>query len=213
MYVSFSSQSQPVRLFLSVCLFLELVSFAFMLFGLGDSMRNFLIAMGGFWPDLLKGAKPIYPGQAILMFATSAILHGGPLHFFINMLGLMWLGPIIVNRLGLHAFWLIAGISTLGAGGLYAALAGPGGIPAVGASGVLFGFLGTVALWETLDQYTRGENLVPLLQHGIVLLFINVALTLANTSTIAWEAHVGGFLAGVLCGLLTWRRPFSSRWT
>ena len=36
------------------------------------------------------------------MFATSAILHGGPLHFLMNMLGLMWLGPIIVNRLGVE---------------------------------------------------------------------------------------------------------------
>ena len=146
MYVSLFLQPQPVRLFLSVCAFLELVSLVCVFLGFGDSMRNFLIAMGGFWPDLLKGARPIYPGQAILMFATSAILHGGPLHFFMNMLGLMWLGPIIVNRLGSNAFWLIAGLSTLGAGGLYAALAGSGGIPAVGASGVLFGFLGTVAL-------------------------------------------------------------------
>ncbi len=213
MHVSLSLQPKPVRLFLSVCFFFELVSLVCLLFGLGDSMRNFLIAIGGFWPDLLKGAGPIYPGQPILMFATSAILHGGPLHFFMNMLGLMWLGPIIVNRLGSHAFWLIAGLATLGAGGLYAALAGPGGIPAVGASGVLFGLLGTVGLWKMLDQWSRGQNLMMLLQHGIALLSINVALTLANTSAIAWEAHLGGFVAGILCGLLTWRRPFSSRWT
>lgn len=213
MHVSFSLQPQPVRIFLSVCMFLELVSLACLLLGLGDSMRNFLITIGGFWPDLLRGATPIYPGQPVLMFATSALLHGGLLHLFMNMVGLMWLGPIIVNRLGSHAFWPIAGLSALGAGGLYATLAGPGGIPAVGASGVLFGFLGTVALWETLDQWARRENLMPLLQHGIALLSINVALTLANTSAIAWEAHLGGFLAGALCGLLTWRRPFSSRWT
>ena len=213
MRVSFSLQPQPVRLFVSVCVFFELVSLVCLLLGLGDSMRNFLIATGGFWPDLLKGASPIYPGQPILMFATSAILHGGPLHFFMNMLALIWLGPIIVNRLGSHAFWLIAGLSTLGAGGLYTALSGPAGIPAVGASGVLFGFLGTVAIWQMLDQRTRGENLMPLLQHGIALLSINVALTLSNLSAIAWEAHLGGFLAGVLCGLRTWRRPFSSRWT
>ncbi len=213
MYPLFFLQPQPVRLFLSVCAFLELVSLAWPLFGLGDSMRNFLIAMGGFWPDLLKGARPIYPGQPVLMFATSAILHGGPLHFLMNMLGLMWLGPIIVNRLGSHAFWLIAGLSTLGAGALYAALSGTDGISAVGASGVLFGFLGTVALWEMLDQWSHGKNLMPLLQHGIALLSINVALTLVNTAAIAWEAHLGGFLAGVLCGLLTWHHPFSSRWT
>ena len=70
---------------------------------------------------------------------------------------------------------------------------------------MLFGFLGTVALWEMCDQWIRAKNFMPLLQHSIALLSINMALTLANSSAIAWEAHLGGFLAGVLCGLLTWR--------
>ena len=117
----------------------------------------------------------------------------------------MWLGPMIVYRLGSNAFWLIAGLSNLGAGGLYAALSGPGGIPAIGASGVLFGFLGTVALWEMCDQWIRAKNFMPLLQHSIALLSINMALTLANSSAIAWEAHLGGFIAGVLCGRATWK--------
>ena len=76
-----------------------------------------------------------------------------------------------------------------------------------------YSVLGTVALWEMLDQWIRGKNLMPPLHHGIALLSINVALTLVNASAIIWEAHLGGFLADVLCGLLTWRRPFSSRWT
>jgi membrane associated rhomboid family serine protease len=199
-------------MFLLVCLFFELVVIVSMPFGAGDSMRRFLIAVGGFWPDLLKGVTPIFAGQPVLMFATSALLHGGVLHLFMNMVGLLWLGPIIFNRLGTSAFWYIAALSALGAGGLFAVLSVTG-TPSVGASGVLFGFLGTVVTWEVRDRHARRESLVPLAQHGFALLAINVVLTLSSTATIAWQAHLGGFLAGVLCGLITWHRSYSSRWT
>ena len=210
MFVPLSLQPQPVRIFLCICVFFELVVVLSMPFGAGDSMRRFLITMGGFWPDLLKGATPVFAGQPVTMFATSAVLHGGVLHLFMNMVGLVWLGPIIVNRLGTPAFWYIAALSALGAGGLFAALSAIG-TPSVGASGVLFGFLGTVGTWEVLDKHARRESLKPLVQHGIALLAINVALTLSSAAVIAWEAHLGGFLAGVLCGVITGRGPYPSR--
>lgn len=212
MFVSLFLQPQPVRIFLSASLFFELVVLVSMPFGAGDCMRRFLITVGGFWPDLLKGATPIFAGQPVLMFVTSPLLHGGVLHLFMNVVGLLWLGPIIFNRLGAPAFWYIAALSALGAGGLFAALSTTG-TPSVGASGVLFGFLGTVVTWEVRDKHARRESLVPLAQHGLALLAINVVLTLTSSAAIAWQAHLGGFLAGVLCGLITWRRSFSSRWT
>ena len=212
MLVPLSLQPQPVKVFLFACVFFELVALAGMLLGAGTGMRGFLIAVGGFWPDLLKGAAPAFIGQPFLMFATTAFLHGGPLHLFMNMVGLLWLAPIIINRLGAAAFWPIAGLSALGAGGLFALLASSG-TPSVGASGVLFGFLGTVALWEVLDRKARREFLMPIARQGLVLLSINVALTLASPGNIAWGAHLGGFLAGVFCGLITWQHPYASRWS
>ena len=212
MLVPWSLQPQPVKHFLLACVFFEGIALAGMLTGTGVGMRNFLIAIGGFWPDLLKGALPVFPGQPVVMFATTAFLHGGLTHLFMNMVGLLWLGPIIVNRLGGPAFWPIAGLSALGAGALYAVLASSV-TPSVGASGVLFGFLGTVALWEVLDRYARGDSLMPVVRQGLALLAINVALSLASAGTIAWQAHLGGLLAGALCGLITWQRPYASRWT
>ena len=207
MPVQWALQPQPVKLFLFACVFFEIVALAGMLAGYGASMRGFLVAVGGFWPDLLKGATPAFAGQPVFMFGTTAFLHGGPLHLFMNMVGLLWLGPIIVDRVGKAAFWPIAGLSALGAGGLFAALASSG-TPSVGASGVLFGFLGTVALWEILDRCARRDSLMPVVQNGLAFLAINVALTLASPGNIAWEAHVGGFLAGTLCGFITWHRPY-----
>jgi rhomboid protease GluP len=208
--VSWSLQPQPVKAIVSVCVFFEIVALAGMLSGTGESMRSFLIVIGGFWPDLLKGASPVFAGQPIVMFGTSAVLHGGPLHLFMNMVGLLWLAPIIIDRLGRSAFWPMAGLSALGAGGLFAALANSG-TPSVGASGVLFGFLGAVAMWEILDRYARRDSLMPVIQNGLALLAINVALTLASPGNIAWTAHLGGFLAGALGGVITWQRPYASR--
>ena len=211
MLVPLSLQPKPVKAFLSACVFFEVVALAGLLMGMGAVPRNFLIAFGGFWPDLLKGALPAFPGQPILMFATAAVLHGGPLHLFMNMVGLLWLGPLIVTRVGSAGFWPIAGLSALGAGCLFALFA-DAGVPSVGASGVLFGFLGTVAVWEVFDRHAAGESLSPLVQQGGVLLVINVTLVVANPNTIAWEAHLGGFIAGVLCGLITWRGQNTRGW-
>lgn len=175
--------------------------------GTGHTMRSFLVTIGGFWPDLLKGAQPLFPAQSITMFGTTAFLHGGPVHLIMNMIGLLWLGPIIVERAGRAAFWPIAGLCALGAGGLFALLANQS-TPSVGASGVLFGFLGTVSVWSVLDRYIRGESLIQLVQHGCAFLAINLAITLSNSGAIAWEAHLGGFLAGAFCGWISWRSPY-----
>lgn len=212
MHVPWSLQPHLVKLFFAGCDFFEFVALAGMLVGVGPGLRNLLIAFGGFWPDVLKGAPPLFPGQPILMFATAAVLHGGPLHLFMNMVVLLWLGPIIVDRVGRAAFWPIAGLSALGVGCLFALLA-TSGTPSVGASGVLFGLLGTAATWEILDRHARRDSMTPLVQQGLGLLAINVALALAGPGSIAWEAHLGGFLAGILCGLITWRRPYSRCWS
>lgn len=145
------------------------------------------------------------------MFASSAFLHGNPIHLLMNLFGLVWLGKYVVDRMGAAGFWPLAGLSALGAGLLYAVLS-TSFVPMVGASGVVFGLLGAVATWEFLDRYSIGVSLAPLFQQAAVLLALNVALTLSAQGSIAWEAHVGGFLAGMLGGLLTWRRTRTRYW-
>jgi membrane associated rhomboid family serine protease len=194
----------PVRQFALICIFLELAALGGQVAGLGESLRNLLITFGGFWPGLLGAVAPLYPGQAVAMFGTSAVLHGGPLHLAMNMVGLLWLGPIVVARVGERGFWPIAGLSALGAGALYTLLAGSN-VPMVGASGVLFGLLGTVAVWIVLDRHARGQSLKPYFGHAVALLGLNVALTVLAGGAVAWQAHLGGFLAGASCALLTWR--------
>lgn len=202
----------PLKQFAAICLGLEILALSGHLAGLGEGIRNGLISVGGFWPGMLWHSPAGYPGQPIIMFASSAFLHGNPVHLLMNVFGLLWLGNRVVEWIGTAGFWPLVGLSSLGAGLLYVLLSSSS-VPMVGASGVLFGFLGTVATWEALDRYERAESLAPLFKQAVALLALNLALALSAQGSIAWEAHVGGFLAGTLGGLLTWQRPHTSRWS
>lgn len=196
---------RPVAQYLIICVALELCALASELMGFGPVIRHNFIVLGGFWPSVLRGEPSVYPGQAILMFVTSAFLHGSPIHLIMNMLGLVWLGPVIVRRLGPRSFWATAGLSAIGAGAFFA-LMSPDNMPMVGASGVLFGFLGSVTVWAVLDRLARKQSLMPIVQNAIGFLVLNIALMMIADANIAWQAHLGGFLAGVLVGAMTWRR-------
>lgn len=198
-----SAQPRGVRALLIVCVVLEGLVLAAMAVGAGAGARNAALMLGGFWPDLLKGGTGLYPGQSLSMFVTSAVLHGSPLHLGMNMIALLWLGPRVHARAGSAGFWPIAGLSALGAGAVFAALA-DGGTPMVGASGVLFGLLGALASWEVLDRRRTGQAMRDLAEQAGVFFALNVALALLSPGTIAWTAHMGGFLAGVVCGALSW---------
>lgn len=193
----------PVKNFVLICVALEVLALAGMLTGSGPTVRNLMLLVGGFWPGMLSGGPTLFTGQPITMFASSAFLHGGLTHLAMNMIGLVWLGPIVVSRLGVRAFWPIAGLTAIGAGLLFALLTNSH-TPMVGASGVIFGLLGTVAVWDLLDRLNRRDSLRPLMEHALVFLGLNVALTLLSQGMIAWEAHLGGLIAGGLCGFITW---------
>ncbi|MEM6578352.1 MAG: rhomboid family intramembrane serine protease, partial [Pseudomonadota bacterium] len=177
----------PIKHFILICVALEMCAMAGMLIGSGTALRNLMLLAGGFWPGMLMGGPTLYTGQGITMFASSAFLHGGLTHLAMNMIGLLWLGPIVVNRLGEKAFWPIAGLTAIGAGLGFAVLS-PSLMPMVGASGVIFGLLGIVAIWELLDRLDRRDSLRPLIQHALVFLALNVALTLLSQGLIAWQA-------------------------
>ncbi|MEM1102053.1 MAG: rhomboid family intramembrane serine protease [Pseudomonadota bacterium] len=211
MLTQWPDQPRPVKLFVIVCVLLELCALAGALAGFGSQVRNAMVGLGGFWPSVLKGASPLFAAQPVTMFATATFLHGGPMHLFMNMVGMLWLGPMVLDRVGTAAFWPVAGLSALGAGGVFVLLSDTSA-PMVGASGVLFGFLGVVAAWQVLDAQARGESLGPLLPPTLAFLALNIALSLLSPASIAWQAHLGGFLGGALCGCLTWKSPRPRPW-
>lgn len=194
---------------LNVCAFLgELAE--------GDALPAF-VARWGFIPDRLfhPAAWGVSPAFGILTVFTAMFLHGGFLHIAGNMLYLWIFGDNVEDALG-HlrylVFYLASGVA---AALLQAALQPASGIPNVGASGAIAGVLGG---YFVLYPRARVVTLVPLfflfplveVPAGLYLLFwflmqfwmgsadLASAGRHAETGGVAWWAHVGGFVAGLL---------------
>jgi membrane associated rhomboid family serine protease len=132
---------------------------------------------------------------------TPVLLHAGITHILFNMWALWVLGPQIERGVGTWPFVALY-LASAGAGGAFAFALGSPTDVAVGASGAIFGLFGIWLNWALRRRNTvHGRAL--LRQIGFLLL-LNAALPFIITN-IAWEAHLGGLVAGFVIGEL-WSR-------
>jgi membrane associated rhomboid family serine protease len=155
---------------------------------------------GGFWPGLLGNWRENYPFQKMLMFVTYGGLHAGFWHLALNMITLYILGRQVVDRVGNGRFLAIYVLSIFG-GGLGFGLLSNSLNPMVGASGALFGLAGALLAWDDKDRRQRGDDRWPTLRAAFFLVALNAALYIALAGVLAWQAHLGGFLAGWIAAL------------
>lgn len=142
--------------------------------------------LAAFQPWLLQFAPGSFTGQAFVMFLSYAFLHGGLIHLVGNMLSLQSLGRVVVRRMGTFAFLVIyAGSAVIGA--VFYGLLAPQAGPMIGASGAIFGLAGALA--------PRQPRAFWRLVAGLIIL--NLALWALTGGLLAWQAHLGGFLAGL----------------
>jgi rhomboid protease GluP len=164
--------------------------------GAGGFRREALI-WGAFWPGLLDGWDPVWPGQPGAMFLTYALLHGGLMHMIFNMLILVHLSRETVARIGAGGFVLIFALTSAGGGLAFWLLSSSPG-PMVGASGAVFGLFGTTMFWDAQRRRALRAPLGPVWRLGLGLVAMNVLLYLMAGGFLAWEAHLGGFVTGWL---------------
>ncbi|HVS74423.1 MAG TPA: rhomboid family intramembrane serine protease [Candidatus Acidoferrales bacterium] len=148
---------------------------------------------------------------ALLPFLTSMFLHGGILHIAGNMLFLWIFGDNVEDffgHLGYLLFYFVCGIT--------ASLAHDfsnlhSGVPALGASGAISGVMGAyVVLYPRARVLTLVFIfLVPIpavviLGWWFILQILGglSAVGMQATGGVAWWAHIGGFLMGVLLTLV-----------
>ena len=172
-------------------------------FGLLDAPRLRFVAYtyGGFWPGLLDDWRPNFAGQPALMFLTYSVFHGGFLHFLVNMITLLSLGAAVSERGGTPRYATIYIASILGGAAAYGLLA-PGITPMVGASGALFGLAGALVAWDTAERRALHLSLRPILRVVVFLVVMNLVLWWAMSGQLAWQTHLGGFLAGAAAAAL-----------
>ena len=146
-----------------------------------------------------------------LTFVSHAFFHGGFLHLAMNTVVFLALGAHLSRAVGEAATMLLF-FGTAAGGALCFGLMADTGlqfVPMVGCSGALFGFLGAMKRWEW--RYVRAHGLSTRRFWGTILglVLINLLLSLGSLGGggVAWEAHLGGFIAGWLAGgALTPRR-------
>jgi membrane associated rhomboid family serine protease len=134
---------------------------------------------------------------------TAAFLHGSILHIAFNMYALYLFGPQIERQVGGIPFLsLYLGSALAGGAAYYLAFAlGTGAVaPAVGASGAIFGLFGATLAGAYRGRMTAAGRAG--LRQLMVLLVINLALPLV-VPAIAWQAHLGGLVAGTVIAF-TW---------
>ena len=163
--------------------------------------RPLAYTQGAFWAGLLYGWTPNFALQPVTMFFSYAWLHTGPGHLVGNLAALFWLGPQVVARRGNGGLILLWCTAALGGGAAFGLLT-TSPAPMVGASGALFGL---AVDWVVADvrrtkqwraRTLRGLGLITL------LLALNAAMWALQGGQLAWETHLGGFLAGLVLGAL-----------
>ncbi|MEU2766476.1 rhomboid family intramembrane serine protease [Streptomyces diastaticus] len=169
---------------------------------LNDEFVTHLMLVGAFPPPEF-GWEPVMGVAAGEWYrlVTSMFAHQEFLHFASNMLLLWWLGGPLEAALGRVRYLALYLVSGLAGSALTYVVAAPQQ-PSLGASGAVFGLMGaTVILMRRLNQDLR-----PVL----VLVALNLVFTLL-APRIAWEAHVGGLVAGAVIGYAMVHAPRGRR--
>lgn len=137
---------------------------------------------------------------AVLTVFSYAFLHGGWLHLLLNGAVFLGLGNALVRAIGVARF-LVTFFVTAAAGALVFQLLSTLPGPLVGASGSLFGFLGMITAWQELALRRMGLSRAVIWKRifGLVLLNVILAIGLIGIGgLLAWQAHLGGWIAGWL---------------
>ncbi len=162
-----------------------------------------------------------YPMARYWSAVSYAFLHGDWTHVFVNLLWMVAFGSAVAKRLGTTRFLLFSVFAAI-AGALAHFIMRPGDVvPVIGASACVSAYMGAASrfvLGRTglgagamrNDCHPPAMSLLQALTNRNVLIFVGVWMVLnflfgtgvmplaGENVEVAWEAHVGGFLFGLL---------------
>jgi membrane associated rhomboid family serine protease len=178
--------------------------------GSEGALQSFIQAWGVVPREYTTGhdIAPLIPLPFWSTLLTSMFLHGGWMHLGGNMLYLWIFGDNLEKVMGNARFLLFYLVCGIAAGLAHIVFSGGSTVPTVGASGAISGILGGYMVLFPRNRVrvlTRGGIMaVPafvMLGFWIVIQLISgfgSIATTADTGGVAYLAHVGGFLAGLL---------------
>ena len=179
---------------------------------------------------VLGGALP-GGGADVWTFFTYALIHADWTHLGVNSIWLLPFGSAVARRFGAPRFLAFFAVTSAAGAALHLATHAGEQFPMIGASAAISGTMaaamrfvfqrgGPLGLWGRFDESAYRVPAIPLrnvLADRRVLLFlvvwfgINILFGLGSLpitgsdQTVAWQAHIGGFLAGLF--LFSWFDP------
>ena len=192
----------------------------------GEDWQVWSLYALSFIPARISGDAP-FPaiwGSQVWSFVTYGFLHADMMHLFFNSLWLLVFGSVVARRLGALKFLVLAGVSTI-MGAVATLLTHWGEVAIViGASGAVSGLMAaaiplmygvglrlgdtyrmdiaTVRPLRPLEILTNRRAFIFTLVWIAVTLFSGASgwtgASFMEEGRIAWEAHLGGFVAGLI---------------
>jgi membrane associated rhomboid family serine protease len=179
----------------------------------------FLIALcvAVFAIEIAVGGYPITPANPVVLFLglarvllrqqpwtilTAIFVHGGFGHIIFNMISLYFLGSLFLRVKGERSFLAVFFLGGLAGNALYLLLA-PANVIGIGASGAIFAIGGALAV--LVPRVPVYIFFIPIPMPLWIAIVIFLVLSFFFTG-VAWQAHLGGVLAGAIAGFLFRRR-------
>ena len=150
----------------------------------------------------LFGLTPAWLPEQPWTIITSMFVHGGFAHILFNMISLYFLGSFLLRAAGERTFLAVFFLGGL-VGNLFYVLLGPPFATGVGASGGIFALAGALAI--IVPRVPVFIFFIPIPMPLWIAVIILLLLSFVF-SGIAWQAHLGGFLLGLIAGLVFRRR-------
>ena len=139
----------------------------------------------------------LFIGQQPWTIITSIFVHASWWHIFGNMLTLFFFGTYLLQLVGQGRFWLVYLIGGLVGNTLFLWLAP--GYTVVGASGAVFALGGALAVLRPKIRVFVFPIPAPI---PLWIAVIGGFVLVSFLGNIAWQAHLGGLIVGLLAGLV-----------
>lgn len=151
---------------------------------------------------LFIGMQPVLFLDRPWTIVTNLFAHGSIWHLLFNMLTLYFFGSYLIRLTGVKTFLIIYFLGGILGNAFYLLLASPFNI-VIGASGAIFALGGALTVLVPKLKVIVFPVPVPL---PLWVAIIGIFLILTFLPAIAWQAHLGGLVFGLLAGLILRRK-------
>lgn len=157
---------------------------------------------------------PFY--NKIMQFFTYMFIHGGWFHLIFNIYFLYIFGDNVEAKLGHFKYFVVYILFGILSGVVYVFLSPTTGVPMVGASGAIAGVMGAYLVFFPTSKiktlliiiiFITVINIPAIIFIAIWFIFQLVGFLISYDDLtigegVAWSAHVGGFLSGIIFGIV-----------